>query len=131
MFLKTIKMKYLINRIAGKTLFTLAFLAAIFGPLTVLSQENGNLETNTPIVRIVSSDENNNYYSLDLNQMPGFFEKAYLLDLIFSDSKMVIGKTILSEPTLEVFSSKVNDSKEIMECLGSYQLKALQGRKNA
>jgi hypothetical protein len=119
-------MKPLFSSITRKTVITLAFLVAIIGPLDVLSQENIKIETSTPFARIISSDENNNYYSLELNQMPGFFEKAYLLDLIFSDSKIVINKTSLSEPTLEIFSSIVNDSKEIIECLVTYQLKAIQ-----
>jgi len=103
----------------------------ILFPSFVYSQENSKSTEKLPFARVVSSDEINNYFSLDLEQLPGFFERAYLLDLIFADSKLVISDSRISGTSLEVFSNKINDKKLVLESLETYLEKALHAGKTS
>jgi hypothetical protein len=66
-----------------------------------------------------------NYYSIDLDQLPGFFERGFLLDLIFADSDVVVDQTIISGSSLIVFSNAVNDPKQILDILAGFKEKSI------
>jgi hypothetical protein len=94
-------------------------------PFSVFSQQAGEVkQPGKAFVTLISSNDVNNYFSLDLENLPGFFEKAYLLDLIFADPNLVVNNTNISGSSLELFSNKMNDPVQLLKSLESYREKA-------
>jgi hypothetical protein len=81
-------------------------------------------------VMVSKSDQINNYLSLDLSQLPGFFERAYLLDLIFADPNVLIDQTNIFNPTLEVISSKSHDLSFVINSLNKYFHQSIEAGKD-
>lgn len=111
------------NKKAIRVVFSLLMLLL---PFSVFSQQSNNVTiTEKAFASIKSSNEANNYFLLDLTSLPGFFERAYLLDLIFADSKLVVNNTNISGPSLELFSDRINDPAQLLKSLESYREKAI------
>ncbi len=101
-------------------------LLIILIPFSAFPQQATKVaERENPFVTVVSTDDLNIYISIDLTRLPGFFERAYMLDLIYADSKIVVNKTDISGPALEVFSNKINDTGPILKSIESYRAKAI------
>jgi hypothetical protein len=68
-----------------------------------------------PFVQMVSSDESNRYFDADLTQLPQFFERACLLDIIFRDSLIVVKNSNISGDYLALLcnNNKVETYKVI------------------
>jgi hypothetical protein len=124
------KMKSVLKKINFKSIIYLAFFISSIVPLSVFSQTGKSLVTSDqPVAVVVSSDEINNNISLDLTRIPDFFRRAYLLDLLFSDPTLVVNNSNISGPSLELFSNKVNDVKQVLTTLETYYDKAILAEK--
>ncbi|MBK7175397.1 MAG: hypothetical protein IPH84_19765 [Bacteroidales bacterium] len=96
-------------------------------PLNLLAQSAGNHETEkNPLVKIIGIEDNRVHYSLDLAQLPGFYEKALVVESIFADPKVVIDKTDISVPFLNIYSSLEYDSNGVVKNLENYINKAIE-----
>lgn len=108
----------------------IAFLLFMI-PVQVFSQ--GVTSKNIPEHRfaaVVMTDTLNNYISIDLASLPGFFERAFLLDHIFADPQLVVNNSNISGPTLVVFSNKLNDSSGLIKSLEKYRNEAIEAGKS-
>ncbi|MBK7175371.1 MAG: hypothetical protein IPH84_19635 [Bacteroidales bacterium] len=103
------------------------YLFLLLLPLNLLAQtlENDKSEKD-PIVKIVGTEESRVHYTLDLTQLPGFYEKALVVESIFADPKVVIDKTDISVPFLNIYSSLEYDSNEVVKNLENYINKAIE-----
>jgi hypothetical protein len=114
-----------------KETFMLFALLLIMIPIQVYSQEISHKSTpDSRFAVVVSSDNLNNYISIDLASLPGFFERAYLLDHIFADPKLVVNNSNISGPSLEVFSDKLNNTNGLIKSLEEYRDKAIEAGKS-
>jgi hypothetical protein len=93
---------------------------------TAVSDAKGEVS----FVKVISTDETFNYLSLDLTMLPGFFERAYLLDLLFVDPQVVVNKTNISGPSLILFCERSHDLQLVFKSLDDYRLKALNAGKS-
>ncbi len=119
-------MKNAIKSRNPKAIHVVFSLLMILLPFSVFPQLSNNVTiTEEANASLIKSDETNNYIQLNLTTLPGFFERAYLLDLIFADSKLVINNTNISGPSLELFSNKINDPVQLLKSLESYRDKAI------
>lgn len=119
-------MKNTIKRRNQKAIQVVFSLLLILIPFSGFSQQSINTaNAENAFADLKSSDEVNNYISLDLTSLPGFFERAYLLDLIFVDPNLVVNNTNISGPSLELFSNKMNNPVQLLKSLESYREKAI------
>jgi len=123
------------KRIAGflhkKAAFAFVALLLILIPFAAFAQQAANKGGNeVPFTTIVSTDAYNNYFAVNLTLLPGFFERAYMLDLIFSDPKLVINNTDISGSSLEVFSNRVNDTDQVVKSIENYRSQAIAAAKS-
>jgi hypothetical protein len=124
-------MKQLIKLIDGKTVLCLAIFLSILIPVSGFSQEEKDvLKVEHSFARVVSTEASRNNIIVDLTSLPGFFERAYLLDLIFADSRMVIHETNISGSNLELYSDKLNDISQVLIALNSFRDKAINAGKS-
>ena len=93
-------------------------------------QAASNVVPSKSFATITSSDATNTYFSVDLTQMPTFFERAFFLDVVFSDPKLVVNNSKISGASIELFSSKEYDSAQVFATLQSYYEKAIAAGKN-
>jgi hypothetical protein len=109
----------------------LAGLLVLFLPLSGKGQQNSSGTVQAGAFSTdVSSDQVNIYFSADLLQLPVFFERAFFLQLVFADTKMVVNNSNISGATLEIFSSRENDPVQIKASLEVYRNQALEAEKN-
>jgi len=67
-----------------------------------------------PFVSLVSSDETNRYFDVDLRQLPSFFDKAYFLELIFKDSTVVVQNSSLKNTFLPLSCNCKLETKQVL-----------------
>jgi hypothetical protein len=106
-----------------------AILVLLF-PLIVYGQQQtivGN--ASKPFATITSTDATNTYFSADLTLMPTFFERAYFLDAVFSDPKLVVNNSNISGESILLFSNKEYDAAKVLETLQSFHDKAIEAGK--
>jgi len=101
----------------------LALLAILILPILSYSQEGSN---HLPFVTIEGKEDPNTYYLLDLNQLPGFLEKAYLLDLLFKDHSVVVMNSSISGRTLKIASNAKIETAAVIKQIEDYRLQALK-----
>ncbi len=119
-------MKNTIKRRNSKAIQVVFSLLMVLLPFSVFSQQSNNgINTENAFASLTKSDETNNYIRLDMTSLPGFFERAYLLDLIFADSKLVVNNTNISGASMELFSNKINNPVQLLKSLESYRDKAI------
>jgi len=100
-------------------------------PAFVFGQQAANVgNASKAFATITSTDATNTYFSADLTQMPSFFERAYFLDAVFSDPKLVVNNSNISGTYIALFSSSEYDSAKVIETLESYFNKAIDAGKN-
>ncbi|MFZ4547246.1 MAG: hypothetical protein ACOYN4_07420 [Bacteroidales bacterium] len=119
-------MKYNPFFIKKTSFIYLAAILVLILPVFVFGQQAttaGN--ASKAFVTITSTDATNTYFSADLTQMPTFFERAYFLDAVFSDPKLVVSNSNISGTSIALFSSKEYDSAKVLETLESYYKKAI------
>ena len=104
-----------------KILTTLFVILTI--PLLSYTQEP---EDTNPFITIEGNDGVNTHFLLHLDHLPGFFERAYLLELLFNDHTVVVMNTSISGDTLEMISDSRQDNESIIKNMESYRLKALK-----
>jgi hypothetical protein len=116
----------MIKRQQSKVKGIVLALLIIVLPFSVFSQKSNNdTKAENNFATLKSADEVNNYFLVDMTTFPGFFEKAYFLDLIFADSKLVVNNSNISGSTLELFSDRINDTEQLLKSLEEYCKKAL------
>ncbi len=115
-----------------KTAFlTLVGVLVFILPTLVYGQQTATIGVpSKSFATITSSDATNTYFSVDLTQMPSFFERAYFLDVVFSDPKLVVNNSNISGSSIELLSSKEYDSAQILETLQTYSEKAIAAGKS-
>lgn len=119
-------MKNPIKRRNPKVIQVVFSLLMILLPFSVFSQQSMKAaSTENHFASVIKSDETNNYILLDLTSLPGFFERAFLLDLIFADPNLVVNNSNISGPSLELFSNKMNNPVQLLKSLESYRDKAI------
>lgn len=79
----------------------------------ILLQASGQTQPK-PFARLVSSDETNRYFELDLSQLPSFFEKAYLLDNLFGDSLVVVQNSSLKNEFLPLICNNNLKTEKVL-----------------
>ena len=65
-------------------------------------------------VRLVSSDETNRYFEVDLRQLPSFFEKAYFLDNTFRDTVVVVQNSSLKNNFLPLLCHTKLETEKVL-----------------
>lgn len=113
------------NVLKSSIQISLICLAIALFPIYGFSQQNNGggkpIATN---VSLLSNDGAYSYYRIDLQSIPGFFERSYLLDLLFADSKVLIDKTDISSNYLDVRVSREEDKIVIVNQLEVYLAKS-------
>ncbi len=105
-------------------------LVFILPSFVYCQQANTVSSASKAFATITSTDATNTYFSADLTQMPTFFERAYFLDAVFSDPKLVVNNSNISGTSIALFSSKEYDSAKVLESLESYYKKAIAAEKD-
>jgi hypothetical protein len=99
----------------------LVLLVGIMLALLPFTGSGQNLPESTKPVKvfasITGSNGTNTYYSADLTQLPEFFERAFLLDLLFANPKLVVNNSNINGKSLEIFSSSEFDSAQVLNTL--------------
>jgi hypothetical protein len=67
-----------------------------------------------PFARLVSSDSTNRYFEADLSQLTSFFERAYLLEIIFKDSLVVVQNSNLKNDFLPLLCNNKLETKKVL-----------------
>ncbi len=108
-------MKYCRSGFRIRDLIILTGIFLLFSPFIGSAQQNtSKTHPEVAFASIIATDQTNTYFTADLTQLPAFFERAYLLELIFSDSKLVTNETNISGSTLELFASCEYDPEQIL-----------------
>ena len=124
-------MKTPYNSLQDKAYFVILGMLFLLLPFTGKAQKaNSNNSATKAFAVIKSVDNTNTYFTADLMQLPTFFEKAFFLDLIFSDNQLVVDKSILSGASIELFSSLEHDPSAVLVSLKAYQEKAIEAETN-
>jgi hypothetical protein len=123
-------MKRMLRITCSKTIINLTLLCTLVIPFTVFSQQaKSALISEHPIAVVVSTDAVKNNITVDLTGMPDFFDRAFLLDLLFSDPMLVVNNSSIAGPSLELFSDRLNDTSQVLKSLETYYNKALSAGK--
>lgn len=93
---------------------------ALFPIYGFSQQNNGGGKPIATNVSLLSNDGAYSYYRIDLQSIPGFFERSYLLDLLFADSKVLIDKTDISANYLDVRVSRDEEKTVVVSQLDAY-----------
>jgi hypothetical protein len=113
-----------------KTALKWVVFILILLPFSIFAQSSGSSEgVLIPFVRLTSSDSEKNYFSADLTVLPDFFERAYMLELIYSDPELVVNNSNISGSSLEILSNKKNDQEKVIISMGIYRDKAITAGK--
>jgi len=124
-------MKYNPFFIKKTSFLCLAAILVLILPAFVFGQQTASAgNASKAFASITSTDATNTYFSADLTQMPTFFERAYFLDAVFSDPKLVVNNSNISGTSIALFSSKEYDSAKVLETLESYYKKAIAAEKD-
>jgi hypothetical protein len=78
-----------------------------------------------PFARLVSSDETNRNFELDLSQLPSFFEKAYFLDIVFGDSIVVVQNSSLKNDFLPLICNNNLGNEKVITHLEELKTKVI------
>jgi hypothetical protein len=100
------------------------FIFGIILTCGILIQANGQTQPR-PFARLVSSDETNRNFELDLSQLPSFFEKAYLLDIIFGDSIVVVQNSSLKNDFLPLICNNKLGTEKVITHLDELKTKVI------
>lgn len=106
-------------------------MAALFCSLSLCSLQlfsqnlTGTVQESKPFVKEMGIVNSRIALAVDMNQLPGIFEKGYLLDLIFADSRMVIEQTSISSEFMQVNLNEGADKIVIIKTLNEYRQKSL------
>lgn len=93
----------------------------------IFGQEPGKSDnTVNSFVLIRQTDETRTELELDLNQLPGFFERAYLLELIFQDPTVVVVETNLSLDRLPLVAVSGKELEAVVAVLETFKNKAVE-----
>ena len=76
--------------------------------------------------RLVSSDETNRYFEVDLGQLPSFFEKAYFLDITFGDTVVVVQNSSLKNNFLPLLCHTKLETEKVLLHIEDLKDKALK-----
>ena len=106
----------LVNKLYFTLICTLVFAAT----LQAHSQEN------KPFACLSGQTAEQNIYSIEIQQLPGFFERACLAESIFADSRLLLDRTDLNAKVLVVLSNKENATEDIISALTAYCWNALK-----
>lgn len=107
------------------SLFNKLYFALICALLFVATQQAHSQE-NKPFARLSGQTAEQNIYSIEIRQLPGFFERACLAESIFADSRLLLDRTDLNAQVLVVISNKENAKEDIINALTAYCMDALK-----
>lgn len=109
------------------SLFGLLVLLSLLLTVDLFAQETTIREPDkTTIARLTAADAENNYYQVDMSGLPGDFERAALLDLIFADKNLVVTKTDIGENKLELCAALAMDINSALCRIDDYYHKAAE-----
>ena len=96
-------------------------------PIYGFSQsDNGAIKPITKSVSLLTNEGAYSYYRIDIQSVPDFFERSYLLELLFADSKILIVKTDISSNYLDVRVSREEDKTVVSTQLEAYLAKSIE-----
>lgn len=106
----------LVNKLCFTLICTLVFVATL----------KAHCQENKPFANLSGQTAEQNIYSIEIQQLPGFFERACLAESIFADSRLLLDQTDLKARVLVVLSNKENATEDIINALTTYCMDALK-----
>jgi len=105
------------------------FWALVFASqflLPLITNGQNSVSDSGSFVTMTGKDEAYSTYMLSMVQVPGFLERAFLVDLIFNDRNIIVMKTRVSDEGMEVKASSDLDPDSVIRTLEQYKEDAIE-----